>query len=93
MDISLKAICNNLLCPFDFNNDKNVLYFKDIDPDPHYFNSIYNNIVDNCEYYIQETFSKRVDKNQVASDSFSLFRINICSLPKYLLEFQSHLNH
>ena len=75
IDISLKALSNKLFCPFDFNNDKNVLSLNNIDPDLHYYNSISNNIVNNCEYYIEDTFNKRIDKDQVTSDSFSLLHI------------------
>ena len=75
----------------DFNNDKNVLYLNNIDPDLHYFpfNFIQFLIV-NCEYY---TFNKRIDKDQVTSDSFSLLHMNIRSLPclpKLQLKFQSY---
>ena len=35
--ISLKALGNKLFCPFNFNNDKDVLYLNIIDPDLHYF--------------------------------------------------------
>ena len=72
IDISLKALSNKLFCPLDFNNDKNVLSLNNIDPDLHYYNSISNNIVYNCEYYIEDTFNKRIDKDQVTSDFFSI---------------------
>ena len=91
IDISVKALSNKLFFPFDFNNDKNVLSLNNIDPDLHYYNSISYNIVTKCEYSIEDTFNKRIDKDQVTSDSFSLLHMNIRSLPKHLLEFQSYI--
>ena len=51
----VKAVSNKLLCPFDFKNYKNDLSLNNIDPDLHYYNSFFNNML----FIIVNTISKQ----------------------------------
>ena len=58
-----------------------------IDPDIHYFSA--NNVLKNTPYYNDKTFQTKFGKNQ----QFSMFHLNIRSIPDHFTELTSLLNN
>ena len=79
--------------PFTINNDNHGLSIFNIDPDINFFNSIAslsNHF--NSDYYIEDTFNKKVMDNQYGEPTLPLVHLNIRSAPKHLKQFELYLN-
>ena len=71
--------------PFDLNDDVMNTESYDIDPDLQYFNdSTYLHNVNNCNYFLEETFNKKSQDLSIDENCFSFMQINIRSIPKNL---------
>ena len=94
-------ISENNLSQLVFNPFENVddgLYFQsplfDSDPDLQYFNDRTSvESVSQCEYYLEETFKKKVAEFGVNNEVFSLLHLNIRSIPKNLCQFQQFMSN
>ena len=80
---------DNMFMPFEIN-DK--IPFNEIDPDFQYFNDSYYINITNCDYYLEKTFNDQFEKYSDLQDKFSLFHMNIKSLPKYHSELETYLD-
>ena len=79
--------------PFDFGDINLYMPLTEIDPDLQFFNDMANlqNHIGNCKYYIEESFNTTFKRNLM--NNFSLFHINIRSLPKHHTELSCYLEN
>jgi len=71
--------------PFEWNDDNPNLPNLDSDPDLQYFNDMtYANNINNCNYYLEDDFGKKISNFRCAEKCFSLTHLNIRSIPKNL---------
>ena len=88
------ALSNLVFNPFDFNDidASNVGSLQDSDPDLQYFNdatTIEN--VCHCDYYLEDTFKSKLKDMNLVHECFSLFHLNIRSIPKNLDNLEHYL--
>lgn len=79
--------------PFEWNEDNELVPLYDTDPDLQFFND--NTYVQNdftCDYYVEETFNNKCTELSLNVDNFSIFHLNIRSLPKHFSELQNFLS-
>ena len=75
--------------PFEINDDKDILPLVDIDPDLNYFNSLTAcTSAAKCNYYTNDHFNRDIS----SKTSFSVFHLNIRSLPKHHAELTDYLD-
>jgi hypothetical protein len=80
--------------PFDLNdNDTNLCnYLCDSDPDLQFYNdSTYIDNINQCDYYLEESFKKKCCQANINEQSFSIFHHNIRSVPKNSSSLQNFL--
>ena len=78
--------------PFEIDDNSESLSILDSDPDLQYYNDItYIESVSNCNYYLENTFSKKCEDLEIGNDSFSMLQINIRSIPKNLSKLENYL--
>ena len=87
---------NLILEPFDLNEENDHIPLSDLDPDLQFYNeinyAIYNN---NSNYFDELSFNKTIAKNFNSKETFSLFHLNIRSLPanlSHMLCYMANLN-
>ena len=80
---------DNIFMPFEIN-DKSP--FNEIAPDFQYFND--SNYMNNtkCDYHLEETFNDKFENDSDLRDKFSLFHMNIKTLPKHQSELETYLD-
>ena len=90
VSISLEQINTMLFNPFDVNEDTIYSPLTDADPDFNFYNTI-NSISNNCDYYLEDSFKEKTINIRTNSDRFSLFNLNIRSVPKHFTNFGSYI--
>ena len=80
-------ISNLIFDPFELNNEDELTPLHEIDPDVNYFNHGYVPR-DNCKYYNEHSFNKKFDDK----NNFSVFHLNVRSLPKNQCDLVNYLN-
>lgn len=77
---------HRILDPLNLNNIENTQYeIDEFDPDLNYYNDftcVQN--VQNCSYYLEDMYIKKISSNQIMKNSFSLIHFNIRSAPRNL---------
>ena len=89
---SLAELETRLFDPFDLNEDNNVSYLLNSDPDIQYFKGAYTDLF-NCKYYLEDTFKKTYVDTDKYENCFSMIHLNIRSLPKHFDELQLFLKN
>ena len=87
LDILSRYQDSEIFDPFEFNisdNDNIIEYQGELDPDKNYFNQLAHHMSKNSNYYIEESFNKYTQKNNVINDDFSIIHVNIRSIPANL---------
>jgi hypothetical protein len=69
----------------EWNNDQSLVPLVEIDPDLQYYNDINTfNSLNQCDYYLDDSFRNKFTLNEFTENSFSLMHLNIRSIPKNL---------
>jgi hypothetical protein len=92
-NLTIKDLDDILFDPFEINDDPNVRPWTDIDPDLQFFNDM--TCIDTstlCNYFEPELFNEYIMQHGVSSNNFSLFHLNIRSIPQHLAELTRFLN-
>ena len=87
-------LSNHEFNPFEWNEDNELVPLYDMDPDLQFFND--NTYVQNdftCDYYIEETFNNKCAELSLNDLNFSIFHLNVRSLPKHFNELQNYLTN
>lgn len=74
---------NKSFVPFELNVNDNLPIY-DVDPDIQFYQSVCNNSLNNCDYYQEDSFNRKIDNLKIGPGSFSMFHVNIRSIPKNL---------
>ena len=74
--------------PFVINSLENNISIFDIDPDIQFFNQGVNLTNCNSDYFLEETFNKKITDCLLDQENLSLIHLNIRSAPKHLDEFE-----
>ena len=80
--IPIEDLQTKAFVPFEINSDSSHHPLFDVDPDIQYFNKIHRGDI-NSDYYTVESFSSKCSQ-MVDRNMFSLFHVNIRSIPKNL---------
>ena len=70
-----------IFSPFDFNDNSNSP-LHDIHPDIQFYNDLYSDSLQPCDYYLEEMFNAKVTKEKVGDRNFSMMHLNIRSVKK-----------
>ena len=84
-------LSDKLFLPFELNDDENHNIMNNLDPDFNYFSS-YNQYVSSCNYFIEASFMKEINKCSNIQANFSLCSFNIRSMRKNLGSFSNYLD-
>jgi len=79
--------------PFEWNEESELVPLYEMDPDLQFFND--NTFVQNdlsCDYYVEDTFNNKCTELLLNADNFSIFNLNIRSLPRHYSELLSYLS-
>ena len=77
--------------PFELNaNFDDPL--SDSDPDLQFYNSQCNNVLNSCDYYLENSFNKKLKELDVKDGAFSMIHFNVRSAPKNLGSFENYLS-
>ena len=84
--------------PFEINeDDSNILEYQgDLDPDKSFFNQHSHSLLEACNYQTGQTFNNYVNQKGISNNIFSLFHLNIRSIPaniSSLLSDMENLDH
>ena len=82
--------------PFELNDDdsdKIIEYQGELDPDKNYFNQLAHHLSKSSNYYIEESFNKYIQRNNVNKEDFSIMHVNIRSIPANLNNFLSYMSN
>ena len=93
---SIDLLRNNskLFSPFELNENINLPLF-DIDPDVQFYNDQCTNVLQCCDYYVEDTFNEKISQLKLNNGCLSMFHCNIRSAHKNLNKldnFFSNLN-
>ena len=86
---------NKIFTPFELNEDLN-LPLIDSDPDVQFYNSQCNNSLHTCDYYLEDSFNKKIADLNIPSTSLSMVHINLRRIVKNLNKldlYLKNLNH
>ena len=93
LSVPFDRLLDNQFNPFELNNDSTHLPFIDTDPDLQYFNdTTYLNTLMNCDYFLEDSFLKKCENNQVTNENFSIIHSNIRSTSKNFDNFKLYLD-
>ena len=89
---------SKLFNPFDINEEETDIteYHGDLGPDKYYYNQFSHNLIKNCNYFVEDTFNKYLNRHHIPNNAFSLLHLNIRSIPANFtscLSYISNLNH
>ena len=91
--LNMKRLENVIFDPFEINDENMDNPLLQSDPDLQYYNDVtYIEQAKNCDYYIEETFNQRLTNLNVCEECFSVFHLNIRSIPKNLARLQNYLS-
>ena len=79
-----------IFSPFDFNDNSNSP-LHDIDPDIQFYNDLYSDSLQPCDYYLEEIFNAKVTKEKVGDQNCSMMHLNIRSVQKNIGTLESYL--
>ena len=81
--------------PFEINeDDSNILeYHGDLDPDKCFFNQHSHSLLEACNYQTEQTFNNYVSRKGISNNNFSLFHLNIRSVPANLSSLLSDMEN
>jgi len=82
---------DKIFLPFDLNTDEN-LPLHDSDPDIQYYQSICNSTLNACDYHLEESFNNMISSIGISTQCFSLFHVNIRSIPKNIFKLENYLS-
>ena len=83
---------DTIFCPFELNEDFE-LPLTECDPDVQHYNNQFNSSLKSCDYYLEDSFNKKISDIHVPSGSLSVVHANIRSIPKNLKRFETYLNN
>ena len=83
---------NKIFSPFELNEDLNLPLF-DSDPDIQFYNNQCNNSLYSCNYYLEDSFNKRVADLNISPGCLSMIHTNIRSTAKHMNKFDLYLNN
>ena len=83
---------NKIFSPFELNEDLNLPVI-DSDPDVQFYNNQCNNSIHSCDYYLEDSFNKKVTDLNISSGCLSMIHTNIRSVAKNMNKFDSYLNN
>ena len=81
---------NKIFNPIDLNEDLD-LPLIDSDPDVQFYNSLCNNSLHSCDYYLEASFNKKITDLNLSSGCLSMVHMNIRSIAKNLSKFDLYL--
>ena len=81
--------------PFEINeDDSNILeYHGDLDPDKCFFNQHSHSLLEACNYQTEQTFNNYVSQKGISNNNFSVFHLNIRSVPANLSSLLSDMEN
>ena len=88
------TLSNLVFNPFDLNDDDayNLGSLHDADPDLQFYNDATSiESTSHCDYYLENTFISKLQDMNLVYDCFSLFHLNIRSVPKNLGSLEHYL--
>ena len=91
LTISLKDLESQVFNVFETNDDESLFPMVDIDPDLQYFNNVVNSCNIKCNYYLEDLFKDECLKCKEDNLPFSLFSLNVRSLPKHVDQLKAYL--
>ena len=92
-EVTLDSLNDKIFNPFEDYDQDNGLPLIDVDPDLQFFNDInLANIQGMCDYFIEDTFMKKMSQLLLQRECFSLVHLNIRSMSKHLGEFTVYLH-
>ena len=83
---------NKIFNPFELNEGLD-LPLIDSDPDVQFYNSQCNNSLHSCDYYLEDSFNKKISDLNLSSGCLSMFHMNIRSIVKNLSKFDLYLKN
>ena len=83
---------NQLFLPFDLNENFDSP-LAELDPDIHYYNNQCNASLNSCDYYLKNSFNKKVNELEIDKKAFSLLHSNIRSAVKNLYKLDTYLSN
>ena len=83
---------NKIFTPFELNEDLNVPLI-DSDPDVQFYNNQCNNSLHSCDYYLEDSFNKKLSDLNLSPGCLSMVHMNIRSTAKNLNKFDLYLNN
>ena len=88
ISLSFKSLSEKVFNPFVINSLEINISIFDIDPDIQFFNQAVNLTNCNSDYFLEETFNKKITDCLLDQENLSLIHLNIRSAPKHLDEFE-----
>ena len=82
---------NQLFLPFDLNENFSSP-LAEMDPDINYYNSQCNANLNSCDYYLENSFNKKVTELEIDDRAFSLLHSNIRSAVQNIDKLDSYLS-
>ena len=82
---------DRLFTPFELNEDVS-LPLVESDLDVQLYNSQYNSIIRSCDYYMEDTFNKKLSNLNIPPRCLSLIHTNIRSAATNLKKFELYIN-
>ena len=82
---------DRMFTPFELNEDIS-LPLIDSDPDVQFYNNQCNRTLHSCDYYLEDSFNKKVSDAHIPARCLSLIHTNIRSAPKNLKKFELYLS-
>ena len=82
--------------PFELNDDdsdKIIEYQGELDPDKNYFNQLAHHLSKSSNYYIEKSFNKYIERNNVNKEDCSIMHVNIRSIPANFNNFLSYMSN
>ena len=87
--MTIEELQAKVFIPFEINTDSSHHPLFDVDPDMQYFNKITQGNI-NSDYFTSDSYIRKCSK-KLSGDSFSMFHVNIRSLPKNLVSLENYL--
>ena len=83
---------NRLFSPFELNENMS-LSLIDSDPDVQFYNDQFNNLLQTCDYYTEDSLNKKISDLCIPPRCFSLVHSNVRSAQKNLSKLELYLNN